>query len=396
MRYDLLLKNGTVIDPKNNRYERLDVAVRDGRIAAVQKVIAEADAVEVIDVAGRFITPGLIDAHLHVYCNSCDLGMHTDIICAPSGVTTVCDGGSAGALAFPGFRELIERALRVRCKAFLNLSLIGITGVEVAGELTNPKYADREACVRTICQNRDLLIGVKLRLGPDVTWNPLEALRVARATADAADVPLMVHVTNCPLPLPTVLEHLRSGDVLTHPFHNFTHGILNQARTAILEPVWEAQKRGVWFDSAHGRMGHFNFGIVRKALDLGFLPDVITTDLSLPSALSGPVFDLATTMSKFLALGMPLPEIILRTTANPAKLLGLAGELGHLSVGALGDIAILEVQDGEFEFTDTDNNTMKGQKHIIAVQTFKQGRMWYRAGEKAGATNRKRRAFLAF
>ncbi len=392
MRYDLLVKHGMVIDPKNNRCGVMDIGVHEGRVAAVQEHVADGDALEVMDVSGKIVAPGLIDAHVHVYCNSCDMGAHTDRCCTPSGVTTVCDGGSAGALTFPGFRELVERAVRTRCRAFLNLSLIGITGVEVAGELANRRYADPEACVRTIAGNRDLLIGVKLRLGPDITWNPVEALRVARQTADAAGVPLMVHVTNCPLPLPSVLEQLKPGDILTHPFHAFSHGILNPERTAILEPIWEAQQRGVLFDSAHGRMGHFNFAIVRKALELGFMPNLITTDLSLPSATRGPVFDLVTTMSKFLNLGMSLQDILRRTTATPAELLGLGKELGHLGVGAVADIAILELQENDFEFVDTDKNVMKGRKRISAVTTLRQGRVCYQAGEAMGASSIKARA----
>jgi dihydroorotase len=204
----------------------------------------------------------------------------------------------------------------------------------------------------------------------------------------------MVHVTNSPIPLSQVLEQLRSGDVLAHPFHAFTNGILNPGRTAVLEPIWEAQKRGVLFDSAHGRMGHFNFAIVRKALELGFMPDVITTDLSLPSATRGPVFDLVTTMSKFLNLGMSLQDILLRTTARPAELLGLGQNLGHLGVGATADIAVLDVQQGSFEFVDTDKNVLHGQQRIVAVSTLREGRVCYQSGEAIGATSTKPRAIF--
>jgi dihydroorotase len=395
MRYDLILKQGLVIDPKNGRHGVMDVAVHAGRVAAVQDCVADEDAVEVLDMKGRIVTPGLIDAHLHVFVNSCDMGAYTDRYCMPSGVTTACDAGSTGALNFPGLRELLGRAVRTRCRAFLNLSLIGITGVEVVGELAERRYADPEACVRTIAGNRDLLIGVKLRLGPGLTWDPQEALRLARQTADAADVPLMVHVTNSPLPLSQVLEQLRSGDILAHPFHAFTNGIMNPERTAVLEPIWEAQKRGVLFDSAHGRMGHFNFAIVRKALELGFMPDVITTDLSTPSATRGPVFDLVTTMSKFLNLGMSLQDVLLRTTVKPAELLGLSQDIGHLGVGAIADIAILDMQQGAFEFIDTDKNVLHGQQRIVAVSTLRAGRVCYRSGETVGATSTKPRAVFS-
>ena len=388
MRYDLILKQGLVIDPKNNRHGVMDVAVYGGRIAAVQNHV-EGDAVEVLDMKGRIVTPGLIDAHVHI----CELGGHADMLFMPSGVTTVCDAGSTGAANFSGLRELLARSIRTRARAFLNFSFIGLTGVEVAGELFDRRYADAEACVRTIAANRDLLVGVKLRLSPGTTWDPLEALHLASQTATEAGVPLMVHVTNCPVPLPQVVEHLRSGDILSHLFHGFTNGIMNPERTALLEPIWEAQKRGVLFDSAHGRMGHFNFDIARKSLELGFMPNIITTDLTIHNATRGPVFDLVTTMSKFLNLGMSLQDIILRTTARPAELLGLGQDLGHLGVGAIADIAILELLQGTFEFIDTDKNVLQGKQRIVAVSTLREGRICYQSGEAAvGSTSTKPRA----
>ena len=394
MRYDLLLKQGLVIDPGNNRHEVMDIAVHRGRVAAVQADIPAEEALEVLDVRGLIVTPGLIDAHLHVYTNSCDMGVHTDKYCVSSGVTTACDAGSTGALNFPGLRELLTRAIRTRFHVFLNFSLIGITGVEVSGELADRRFADSEACIRTIAGNRDLIKGIKLRVGPGLTWDPHEALQLARQTADAAQVPLMVHVTNSPIPLSEVLGYLQRGDVLTHPFHGFTNGILNPDRTAILKPIWEAQERGVLFDSAHGRMGHFNFDVVRKAIGLGFMPDLITTDLSIPSATRGPVFNLVTTMSKFLNFGMSLQDIIWRTTAKPAEHLGVSADLGHLGVGAIADIAVLELQEGAFEFMDTDQNVITEQRRLVAVYTLRDGRVCYRKGEDIAAANIKPRTIF--
>ena len=155
MRYDLLLKNAEVIDPKNHRRGVLDVAVRNGRVAAVEGAIAESEASHAVDLGGRIVTPGLIDAHVHVFFNSWDMGVHTDELCARSGVTTVCDAGSTGAATFRGLRELVERAIAIRCRALVHLSAIGITGCEFVGELASVKYADRDACVRTISATRD-------------------------------------------------------------------------------------------------------------------------------------------------------------------------------------------------------------------------------------------------
>ncbi len=385
MRYDLLLKGGRVIDPKNSRDRVMDVGVRDGLVAAVEESLPEAQAARTIALEGRIVVPGLIDSHLHVYCNSWDMGAQTDELCSVSGVTTICDGGSAGASNFPGFREFVERRITTRCRAFVHLSRIGLTGCEAVGELASPSYADPQACAQTICENRDLAVGVKLRVGPGMTWDPTEALRVARVAADAAAVPLMVHVTDCPIPLEAVLAQLKPGDIVSHCFHGFAHGIFNADRTSILERVWAAQKQGVLFDSAHGRMGHFSFPIARRAIEVGFLPDIITTDLTIQSATQGPVFDLATTMSKFLTLGVPFSEILLRTTYRPAQVLGLAESLGHLSPGAVADIAVLELQMGDFEFVDTSKAILKGNQRIAAVMTIRSGHICFQAGEPTGS-----------
>jgi dihydroorotase len=385
MRYDLLLKGGRVIDPKNDRDAVMDVAVNNGRVAVVAEAIPEEQAVRTLDVAGRIVTPGLVDAHLHVYCNACDMGAQTDEFCEVSGVTTVCDGGSAGASIFAGLREFVERRVATRCRAFVHLSRLGLTGCEAVGELADPRYADVEACVRTVRDNRDLAVGVKVRIGPGMAWDPLEALRLTRQAAEAAGVPFMVHVTDCPIPLATVLAELRAGDILAHCFHGYAHGIFDPQRTAILDPIREAQQRGVVFDSAHGRMGHFSFPVVRRAIEVGFLPDIITTDLSGWSATRGPVFDLATTMSKFLALGMPLGDILLRTTHRPAQVLGLAESVGHLTPGAIADIAVLEVQRGDFRFVDTDGGVLGAAERIAAVMTIRSGRLCFKAGESLGS-----------
>ncbi len=385
MRYDVVLKGGRVVDPKNNRDGVMDVAIRNGRVAAVAEGIPEAQAVRSLDVAGRVVTPGLIDAHLHVYVNACDMGAQTDEFCEVSGVTTICDGGSAGASIFPGFREFVERRVATRCRAFVHLSRLGLTGCEAVGELADRRYADMEACAHTVRDNRDLAVGVKVRIGPGMAWDPLEAVRLARQAAEAAGVVCMVHVTDCPIPLADVLAELRAGDILSHCFHGYTHGIFDPQRTAVLQPIWEAQKRGVVFDSAHGRMGHFSFPVVRRAVEVGFLPDIITTDLSTWSATRGPVFDLATTMSKFLALGVPLGDILHRTTYRPAQVLGLAESLGHLTPGAIADIAVLEVQRGDFRFVDTNGGVLSAAERIAAVMTIRSGRVCFKAGEPLGS-----------
>jgi dihydroorotase len=382
MQYDLLIKGGQVIDPGWPQYHTLqpaDVATRNGKIAAVAADIPADQAARVREVSGHIVCPGLIDIHAHTFVNAHDMGAETDRRCAASGVTTLIDAGSAGSATFPGLRQYVANASEVRLRCFVHLSALGLIHLRV-GELMNMDYADPEGCARTIADNRDLAIGVKLRFSNNVVPDAAgtEPLRLARQAADMAGVPLMVHITDALLPVPQILEFLKPGDVVTHCFHGFEYGIMGPEKKAILKEVWAAQKEGIIFDCAHGRM-HFPFPFVRQALDAGFLPDTIATDLTLPSATRGPVFDLPTTMSKLLNLGMGLEDVIRCVTTNPARVIGEAEQIGTLRPGATADVAVLSLEQGEFDFVDTDRNHMTGEKKLIAQLTVKDGRVWYQA-----------------
>ncbi|MGE0826563.1 MAG: amidohydrolase/deacetylase family metallohydrolase [Candidatus Binatia bacterium] len=379
MPYDLVLKGGTVIDPGWPLHQQTDVAIHKGQIAAVAPGIAETEAARVIDVSGKIVCPGLIDIHAHVFINAHDMGPETDARCSSSGVTTLVDAGSSGSATFPGLRRYVADQSQVRLRCFIHLSALGLIHLQV-GELMHMSYADPDGCARTIQNNRDLAIGVKLRFSNNVVPDAAgtEPLRLARQAADTAQVPLMVHITDALLPVPKILEFMRPGDVVTHCFHRYQYGIMGPEKKEILREVWTAQKAGVIFDCAHGRM-HFTFPFVRMALDQGFMPDTIATDLSLPSATKGPVFDLPTTMSKLLNLGVDLDTVIRCVTTNPARAIGEAGRLGTLKPGAVADVAVLTVAQGEFDFVDTDQNHMIGDKRLIPQLTIKDGRVWYRA-----------------
>ncbi|MCE2487996.1 MAG: amidohydrolase/deacetylase family metallohydrolase, partial [Desulfurellaceae bacterium] len=339
--------------------------------------IPEAEAVRVRDVSGGLVCPGLIDLHAHVFVNAHDMGGETDQRCAASGVTTIIDAGSAGSATFPGLRQSVADRSQVRLRCFVHLSALGLIHLQV-GELMHLAYADPEGCARTISANRDLAIGVKLRFSNNVVPDSAgtEPLRLARQAADMAEVPLMVHITDALLPIPHILSFLKPGDVVTHCFHRYTHGIMGPDKKAILREVWDAQKEGILFDCAHGRM-HFPFPFVKQVLDAGFSPDTIATDLTLGSATRGPVFDLPTTMSKLLNLGMSLEDVIIRTTANPARAVGEAGRIGTLKPGAVADVAVLRLEEGEFDFVDTDQNHMTGRQRLVNQLTVKDGRIWY-------------------
>ena len=378
MKYDLLLRHGEVVDPGSGLRGPMDVGITGGKIAAVAPSLPETEARRTISVKGRYVTPGLVDCHAHIFVNGSNMGVDTDRFCRASGVTTMCDAGSAGSANFAGLRYVVDTAVRTRTKAFVNLSAIGITGARICGELSFERYADPEGCARTIAENQDFAIGVKLRFGPNLVWDYSDApFRVARRAADMAGVPMMAHITGTPLPLPKILEHYKPGDIITHCFHGGEHGIMGPERQFILKEVVEAQRHGVIFDCAHGRQGHFSFPLIEKALDQGFLPDTISSDLTFEGATLGPVFDLPTTMSKLLHFGVSLDEVVLRATQRPARILGLDGVVGTLKPGATADVAVFELRDEPVELRDSDGHTLMGKRRLINHLTLKGGRVWY-------------------
>lgn len=378
MKYDLLITDGEVIDPSAGLSGKMDVAIAGGKIAAVLPSIPRDQARKTVSAKGYLVLPGLVDIHAHVLVNGHDMGIHTDGCCSGSGVTTLCDAGSAGSSNFPALRGMLDRHVRTNVRAFVNLSAIGVTGVSRSGELAHFPYADPEGCARTIKENPDLAIGVKLRFGPNLVWEySAEPVKLARQTAEmAGDVPMMMHITDSPVPLPDLIAHMKPGDIVTHCYHGRNHGIMGQEKEFVLKEVVEAQKEGIVFDCAHGR-NHFSFRILEKALEQGFLPDTISTDLTMRTATEGPVWDLPTTMTKLLHFGMSLEEIVRRSTSAPAKIMGYEGTLGTLKPGANADVAIFELRDGNFEMRDSDGNVVTAKRRLIARTTIKDGRVWY-------------------
>ncbi|HTQ34211.1 MAG TPA: amidohydrolase/deacetylase family metallohydrolase [Stellaceae bacterium] len=379
MYYDLLLTDGEVLDPGAGLKGRMDVGIAGGKIVAVGPNLPQNQARRTISAKGHYVTPGLVDIHAHVFVNAHDMGGHTDHFCRQSGVTTLCDAGSAGSAGFPGLRQVLDREVRTRVRAFVNLSAIGIIGgARGTGELHHFPYADPEGCARTISDNPDLAIGVKLRFGPGLVWEySNEPVKLARKAADmAGGVPMMMHITDSPIPLPELIEPMKPGDIVTHCYHGRANGIMGQEKQFVLKEVVEAQRHGIIFDCAHGR-NHFSFRMIEKALDQGFLPDTISTDLTLTSATRGPVWDMPTTMSKLLHFGMSLDEIIRRSTAAPAKILGYEGTVGTLKPGANADVAVIELRDGNFDLTDSEGSTITAKRRLIPQMTLRDGRVCY-------------------
>ena len=367
---DLLVRGGRVIDPSQGIDELADIAIGKGRILAVGHDIQPDMALAIVDASGLIVTPGLIDLHTHLFAGVSELGVVADATCLPAGVTTAVDAGTAGSSTFPGFLEFCVRPSSTRILAFLNLARIGLIlddGSELGHDL---RHADVSAAARTIGQAKDTIIGIKVRLGErNVGRHGLKPLQLAIDAASEAGCRVMAHLTTTTLSVEDILAILRPGDIVTHSFHQRGNGIVRDGR--VLSVVHAARQRGVIFDVGHGS-GSFAFETARMALRDGFPPDTISTDLHTHS-IKGPAFDLPTTMSKFLALGMPLTEVIAAVTCTPARIIGLKDEIGTLAVGACADVALLRLERGAWELTDTESVVLRSEHRMFAVATIRQG-----------------------
>lgn len=371
--YDLLLAGGDVLDPSTSHRERLDVAVSQGRIVAIDGNLRREDAGNVINVGGLTLTPGLIDLHCHGYWGATYWGIDLDPVCQRSGVTTAVDAGSAGAYNFPGFRRWIAGPNRTRTLAFLNISSIGL--VHQTYELANLHYADVDAAVGIADGNRDVVVGIKARIDVNtVGQSGIEPLRRARLAASALHLPLMVHIANGPPELTEVLGLMEPGDILTHCHTGRSNRIIND-QGALRREAREAHQRGVLLDVGHG-MGSFAFASAERLLDAGELPDTISTDVHSHS-LNGPVYDLPTTLSKYLLLGMTLEAAVRCATVNAAAALGRP-DLGRFAVGGAADLAGLRLESGDFVLTDSMGESRRSQQRLCCDLTVRAGEVCYR------------------
>jgi dihydroorotase len=379
--YDLVLAGGRVIDPAQGIDGIRDVAFADGKVAAVTETIDAAGAKELRDVSGLVVTPGLIDLHTHIYWGATAIGVKPAPLGARSAATTLIDAGSAGPGNLEGFRAFIIEPSEVRILAYLNISFAGIFAFSKAvmvGESSDLRLLNVDACVEAADANRDLIVGVKVRIGSRTSGQSgIEPLKLAREAAEQLGLPVMAHFDYPPPSRAEVLDLLRPGDVLTHCFRPFPD--VPMTANDVRAEMQAARERGVIFDVGHG-MGSFGFDVARAMLDGGFAPDVISSDVHSLSA-DGPAFDLLVTMSKMLCLGMALPDVIDAATARPAAALGRK-ELGTLAPGSPGDAAILAVEDGEFDYVDAKGDRMTGEYRLAARDIVLGGRWW--SGAEAG------------
>ena len=375
-RYDLLVKGGQVIDPSQGLSAERDVAILGSKIARIAENIPEGEARHVLDARGKIVTPGLIDVHVHVYDAVTALGVPADPNCIAKGVTTVVDAGSSGADTFPGLRKYVIDKVDTRVYALLNISVFGLAARQ---ELLELRYLDVQRAVRRIEEHRDVILGIKIRLSANITGDhDLKALGLAREAADAVGLPLMVHIGDPYSPPSAILPSLKKGDVITHSFR----GDLLDRRGRILPEVRKAVERGVNLNVGHGA-GGFSFRTVEKFREQDILPGTISSDLH-QGNVNGPVFDLATTLSKFLLVGLTLDQIIERSTTNPARVFGFPQGLGTLHEGAAADVSVFSLEEGSFEFVDTRQDNRRGTRKLVPFGTVKAGRV-YSSGSGSGS-----------
>jgi dihydroorotase len=369
MSYDLLLAGGEVIDVGGGHTGRADVGVRGGRVAAVGVGLPRAYAREVIDVSGKLVVPGLIDLHTHVHPGATYWGVAPDPIAWYTGVTTWVDAGSAGAYTLDALRTAAE-GFRVRVPALLNISAIGLTGP--VGESRDLRNCDVDLAIATVSANRDLVAGVKVRMDHhNVGEHGLEPLRRAIEVARACGVPVMVHIGIAPPTVGELLPLLRPGDILTHCASGIADGIV--AKGGVEPALREAYEAGVLFDLGHGS-GGFAFDVLEAQLEAGLIPYTVSSDLH-ARCLYGPVFDLPTTMTKLLAAGLPLRDVVAAATVHPARALDLPGGAGTLAVGAPADLAVFAVEEGSFEVVDSHQQRRTARQRLVNEATYVAGRL---------------------
>ena len=376
MPFDLVLRNGRVIDPSQQIDRVMDVGFADGRVAAIATSL-DAGSAAVRDVTGRIVTPGLIDLHTHVYWGGTSLGIDAEMFARKSAVTTCVDTGSAGPGNFAGFRKHVIEPSAIRILPYLHVSFAGIYGFSnkvMVGEGHDIRLLAARDCLDVVEANRDLIVGIKVRLGRTASGTAgIVPLDVAEEVADQTGLPLMVHIDEPPPSYEAVVARLRPGDVLTHCFRPFPNSPIN-GKGEVRQALIEARKRGVIFDIGHG-MGSFSWNTARAMMDKGFPPDTISSDIH-ALCLEGPAHDQVTTLSKFLALGMPLADVIAASTVTAAKALSRP-DLGTFRPGSAGDASILSLEDGAFALEDVRGEVVTAKQRLFARGVVVGGRWWH-------------------
>ena len=398
---DMILRGGRVVDPATGRDGVADVGIRDGRIAAIEPVLPDG-AGEVVDVSGKVVSAGLIDTHGHVYQHvTGKFGLNADMVGVDSGVTTVVDQGGPSCMTIPGFRAFIAEPAKTRVLCFISAYLVGGLEGHLYPDLYGPGQLNVEHTVRAARENTDLVRGIKAHaeIGGASRWG-LEVIKIGKQIARGAGLPLYIHlgqlwpaqdgVTIDPDEVVRALVPLmEAGDVLAHPFTRHPGGFISAETGEVHPVVWAALERGVTVDVGHG--SHFSFDMARKVLAAGIMPHTLGADMHgynvrVPEAAqeggeraANPFFgvapfNLTNAMTKLLALGMTLPQILATVTSNPARMLRLDDEIGSLQVGREADVTVLEVLQGRFELADNSGVKVTSSEMIVPSFALRAGR----------------------
>jgi dihydroorotase len=372
-RFDLLIKGGEVLDPSQNLREKRDVAIKNAVIAAVAADIPSILSAQIIDAKNKLVTPGLVDLHAHVYPQGSAIGLPADEIAPVTGTTTFVSAGDAGANNFSALKHFIIAQSRCRIFGFVHISMIGLAGFPV-GECLNIDYVDVDLAAKTMAENQDVLLGIKVRESRSVVGSnglePLKrAIKAAERSGTAARV--MVHIGDAPATLGELLDLLRPGDIVSHIYSGQGDNVVQKGK--VIPEASAAQKRGVIMDVAHGG-GSFDYTIAEPAIEQGLLPDSISSDIHGHSANTPGKPFMPWIMSKFWNMGFTLEQVVALATVKPAKIIGKVEKLGTLQLGAPADVSIFEIVEGPLQFVDTANHVRDGNRYLKPVQTIRAGR----------------------
>ncbi len=379
-KFDLLIRNANVLDPSQGLSGMRDIGIRFGLIEAIEPTIAPDRAQRVMDAGGRLVTPGLIDLHCHTFPYGSAIGIPADELVAHQCTTTVVSAGDAGANNFAAYRRFIVPASRTRQFAFVHIAVAGLAGFPIP-ELFNIDYARPEAAARTVAENADMVLGVKVRMSENViAQHGLEPLRRAIKACELSGVPakVMCHIGGVAdrQLMSQILDLFRPGDVLTHCYsgspNNAGMGTNIVQDGKLLPAALEAKRRGVIFDIGHGG-GSFDYTIAEAAIAQGCIPDTISSDIHVVSGNTPGMPYLPWVMSKMIGLGFSLPEVISMSTTAPARVIGRIPKHGTLQLGAPADLSIMELVEGPVAFVDTRNNQRQGQRHLRPIGTVVAG-----------------------
>jgi dihydroorotase len=373
--YDLVLKGGRVVDPSSALDGVLDVAVENGTIARVAAGIAPTEAARVLDVGGKIVAPGLIDLHAHVFEGFNRTGVNPDLAGVLAGVTTIVDAGSAGAATFGGWRHILPHC-HTEIVPFLHICQ---TGLATLPDIIAESSVNLTDTVRVASEHKGLIHGIKARMvSPALEIMGMEMPRLAKRAAREAGIKLMVHIGDTekrydPKVIHPLLSLLEPGDILTHYFTPNPGGVLD-GNGKLVPEAREASARGVWFDTAHGRM-NFSFDVGRKIIDQGLMPHCISTDLTVPGRLNT-VHSMTEIMTRFLGLGFTLSQVVTMSTENPARAIGAQGRIGSLAVGRQADISVLDLKEGDWMVYDILGTGLRVDRAFAPFLTVKKGRVF--------------------